>query len=52
MKELEEMVGRVVEAGNAPLHARLDAMEKERRTTGHRLEGKSKKPLASGSSTP
>lgn len=49
--ELEEMIGRAVEAGNAPLHARLDALEEELRGAGQRLEGTQTKQLSQGSST-
>ncbi len=48
--ELEEMIGRAVEAGNAPLHARLDALEEELREASHRLEGTQTKQLSRGSS--
>ena len=43
--ELEELIGRAVEAANAPLHARLDALEEELRVVDRGLEGGGKRQL-------
>lgn len=46
--ELEELIGRAVEAANAPLHARLDVLEEELRAAGHSIEGGRKRQLSRG----
>ena len=44
--ELEELIGRAVETANAPLHARLDALEEELSAGGHSPADTSKRRLA------
>ena len=46
--ELEKLIGRAVEAANAPLHARLDALEEDLRVADRRLEGGRKRQLSQG----
>ena len=46
--ELEDLIGRAVEAANAPLHARLDALEEDLRVADRRLEGGRKRQLSQG----